>query len=186
MKRLSQWMLPGLLAFSLGANLWLAHRLRLTEETVLRAGRLSPGEIVPAIGAKLDSGRPVRLDWAAQTATLIYYFDPGCGWCSRNEAAFGALVDQIGAGVKVYSYTSELRGLAEFRQQTHHVGLVITDDREDLRRILGLHGTPQTLVIDAAGRVLRNWAGAYTGPVRTEIQEYFHVHLPELPDRPNA
>lgn len=184
--RLSEWILPGLLVCSLGGNLWLAQRLRSTEKSILKASRLTPGEFIPAIDARLDTGQPRRLDWSGSKITLIYYFDPGCGWCRRNGPAFRALVDQIGDGVIVYSYTPDLSGLEEFRHQTLHTPTVITDDREDLRRILRLRGTPQTLVIDTAGRVLKNWGGAYTGAIRTEIQEYFHVHLPVLADPPNG
>jgi hypothetical protein len=185
-RSLSQWILPGLLACSLGANLWLTHRLRSTEDDLVKASRLTPGEVIPALEARLESGEPRRLEWGGRKVTLIYYFDPGCGWCVRNGAAFEALAAQIGAEADVYSYTPDLRGLNEFRLRTHHSGTVITDDRADIRRVLRLHGTPQTLVIDHAGRVLKNWSGAYVGSTKAEIQNYFHVNIPELAERPNG
>jgi hypothetical protein len=45
-----------------------------------------------------------------------------------------------------------------------------------------LKGTPQTLLIDKEGRVLKNWQGAYIGLNHADIQKYFQVRLPECPN----
>lgn len=168
--------------FSLGANLWLSHRLRSAERAILKSSRLSPGELVPVFDAKLENGQTIHLGWEGRRKTLLYYFDPDCLWCMRNAEAFGTLIGQLGASIEVYSYTSSLRGVEEFKRQARHTAKVLTDDREDLRRLLRLRGTPQTLVIDANGRVLKNWEGVYRGSNRVEIQEYFHVRIAAVVD----
>ena len=45
---------------------------------------------------------------------------------------------------------------------------------------LGLTATPQTFVINTAGRVEHHWAGAYAGQNSLEIEKAFGLHLPEV------
>lgn len=41
-------------------------------------------------------------------------------------------------------------------------------------------GTPQTLVVSADGHVIKNWTGAYSGSLKTEIEGFFQIELPGL------
>jgi hypothetical protein len=43
-----------------------------------------------------------------------------------------------------------------------------------------LGGTPQTIVVDAEGRVIKTWMGAYQRTTRQEIETQLNVDLPEL------
>jgi len=43
-----------------------------------------------------------------------------------------------------------------------------------------LSATPTTLVFSPDGQILRSWRGAYAGQVRTEIQTYFGLALPDI------
>jgi len=45
---------------------------------------------------------------------------------------------------------------------------------------LGLGSTPQTIVISAEGRVLKNWKGAYGERVQPDVEAYFGIRLPGL------
>jgi hypothetical protein len=172
--------LPALLVASLCANVLLVQKLRTSEQRLLVSTRLTTGEVVPAITARLEDGSLKVLNWSGTTDTVFYYFDPGCSWCRRNGPAFAGLLAGLRPGIRVYSYTSSLSGLEAFRRGTHHAAVVITDDKIDVKRTLRLWGTPQTLVIDGTGRVVKNWEGAYSGTVRSEIQDYFHVTVPEI------
>ena len=51
--------------------------------------------------------------------------------------------------------------------------------RESVDR-LHLGATPQTLVVSADGTVLRNWLGAFTDEIGTEVESLFDVDLPGL------
>ncbi len=177
---LSEWILPTLLVASLGANLLLVQRLRSADKAIIESKHFVIGDTVPPINARLETGELRQLDWSTHKLTVIYYFDPGCGWCQRNAFAFASLVGQLGTDVAVYSYTPTLRGLTEFKRQAHHVAPVLTDNQEDIRKVLKLAGTPQTLLIDKGGRVVQNWDGAYTGVVRAAIQHYFHISIPDI------
>ena len=46
-----------------------------------------------------------------------------------------------------------------------------------------LGGTPDTLVVSSDGTLLRHWKGAYSGSNKQEIEEYFAITLPGLPEK---
>ena len=43
-----------------------------------------------------------------------------------------------------------------------------------------LGSTPQTIVISPEGKVLQNWAGAYVGDQKTQVEAFFRVSLPGI------
>src|SRR5712692_7588251 len=49
-----------------------------------------------------------------------------------------------------------------------------------------LGSTPQTIVISPEGRVLQNWAGAYVGEQKAQVEAFFHVSLPGLRKLPKG
>ena len=50
------------------------------------------------------------------------------------------------------------------------------------RREYGMGGTPQTIIISPASRVLQNWNGAYVNDQRKQIEAFFRVTLPGIDD----
>jgi hypothetical protein len=64
---------------------------------------------------------------------------------------------------------------------SHEYGIpVYTDLSNDFKTSYKLAGTPQTIVMSTDGKVIKSWTGAYSGPLKTEIEEYFNVTLPGL------
>src|SRR5712692_7532311 len=49
-----------------------------------------------------------------------------------------------------------------------------------------LGSTPQTIVISPQGKVLEDWAGAYVGDRKSQVEAFFHVTLPGLRELPKA
>jgi len=43
-----------------------------------------------------------------------------------------------------------------------------------------LGSTPQTIVISPEGKVLEDWAGAYVGNQKSQVEAFFHVSLPGI------
>ena len=182
-KRLSSLAIPTFLSLSLLGNVLLIKKVHSAEDRERTSKRLVPGDIVPSLDVKIN-GVPQILSWKRARLNVFYYFDPRCGWCKRNAAAFLTLAKHLGPDVSFYSYTASLEGLPAFVAQTRHPTEIATDDKEDLRRILRLTGTPQTLVVSSSGRLLKNWEGAYEGAVRSDVQEYFHIQLAPLLSSP--
>ena len=175
----AEWVLPGLLMCSLGVNVLLCHRLLSSQALVDHLTTLSVGETITPFDARLESGEIRHIGWGGKKLTLIYYFDPLCVWCQRNVEEFRALISHLDKQTEVYSSTANLVGLQEYKRVARHTAVVITDTQQDIRRMLRLNGTPQTIVVDASGRVVKNWEGVYTGSIRNDIENDFHVKLPE-------
>jgi len=71
-------------------------------------------------------------------------------------------------------------GLREY-VEGHHLNFpMYTRLTSRLLTLLGLGGTPQTIVISPEGLVLKNWKGAYAERVQTELEGYFQIRLPGL------
>ena len=133
------------------------------------------------LDARTSRGESVKVSYAkADKGTVLYHFSPGCGWCVRNAPNFKALRDQISARYQVVSYTETTAGLDKFVASTTDPGVVLTDGRTSIRRSLKLRGTPETIVLDRNGTVVRSWEGAYSGDRQKELEQFFGVHLPGL------
>ncbi|HXM45296.1 MAG TPA: redoxin family protein [Bryobacteraceae bacterium] len=171
--------LPWLLACSLLINVALAHRLNTARTDALNSKSLVAGDSVPDIRGRSAAGALVDVRFAnAAKPTIVYYFDPHCPWCKRNAANFNALASAVHSKYSVLAYTAVILNLNEYRTQTNLSVPVITDDATDIRRILKLHGTPQTMVVGVDGKVVKNWEGAYSGATLTDLEKYFNVRLP--------
>ena len=48
----------------------------------------------------------------------------------------------------------------------------------------GQGGTPQTLLLDPQGKILKNWRGAYQGSLRKEVERVLALSLPGLDELP--
>jgi peroxiredoxin len=160
-------------------NIALAHRLNTARNDALNLMNLVAGDSVPDIRGRSAAGELIDIRFAnGARPTILYYFDPHCPWCKRNAANFNALVSAVQSRYNVLAYTAVLLNLNEYRTQTGLSVPVITDDATDIRRLLKLHGTPQTMVVGSDGKVVKNWEGAYSGATLTDIEKYFSVSLP--------
>jgi len=168
-----------LFGFSLALNVQLGWKLRAGGAA--RAGgsaaALSAGALIGPVTAKTLDGQPVTLNFGEDSrATVLYVFSPQCGWCDRNLANINTLARS--PSYRVVGLSLVDRSLEKYLG-THRLDFpVYADAPARVVSALGLGSTPQTLVISPSGKLLKNWVGAYTASLETEINAYFGVKLP--------
>lgn len=166
---------------SLALNVWLVHDNVKLRSSIDRARGLSIGERVVPLDVRDSEGRKWHISYnAAPKGLIFYYFSPNCRWCLRNSANLNALVKAVGNRYEVISYSDDLRGLSTYVAMASHHVRVATDDTVNIRELLKLSGTPQTIEFDPGGVVVSNWHGAYVGRTRDEVERHFGVKLPGL------
>jgi hypothetical protein len=60
---------------------------------------------------------------------------------------------------------------------------IVTDVPPDVLGDYRFRGTPHTLVVDARGRAVESWIGAYRGRTATGVEAFFGARLPGLAAR---
>ncbi len=110
--------------------------------------------------------------------TLIYYIDPQCRWCRANATNFDILANALAQRVRVVILSTSTEKMDQFLADTHPPdNSVLIVKSPEIIRVLGLTATPQTFLVNSAGRVEHHWVGAYDHQNRTEIEKLFNVHL---------
>lgn len=166
---------------SLLLNVWLVHNNVQLRSSIDQAKGLQIGERIAPFDVRDTEGRKVHISFnAAPKGLIFYYFSPNCQWCMRNSANLNALVKAVSGRYQIISYSDDLRGLSTYATITSHHVRVVTDDTVNIRRLLKLSGTPQTIEFDPNGVVVSNWAGAYAGQTLNDVERHFGVKLPGL------
>lgn len=142
---------------------------------------LRPGEAVLPIDARALDGRLARIDpKGALMPTVLYVWDPNCGWCLRNQASVLALARQTRGRYQLILVSLSRLKPAESSWLEEYAGLVYHAPTEATKRAYSLGGVPQTIVISQAGTVQKLWRGAYVEEVRREVENYFGIRLPGI------
>ncbi len=178
------------LVASIALNVLLAHRVRsLTFARSARMAefRLNVGATVPPIAAKRLDGQQDTISYEnTREPTVLYVFTPACSWCARNIDNFKKLVLKERGQFRIVGISLSQERLSEYVEKNGlnipiYVGL-----SEETKRAYKLGSTPQTIVISPEGKVLQDWAGAYVGDQKSQVEAFFHVSLPGLRDLPKA
>ncbi len=185
--RARYWGLVLVVAASGGLNVALARRVReygsLLSSQPVHQPPLSKGALVPPIVATGLDGQLDTITYAARRddrLTVLYVFTPPCGWCARNMENFKTLLKAKGQEARFVGLSLSPDSLAAY-VHAHELTLpVLTKLSAATITAYRLGGTPQTLVISPQGRVVENWAGAWTKKTQTEVETFFHVTLPGL------
>ncbi len=183
MSRLSQTAATILLAGSVCVNvllMWRVQSLRNRVEYLTQDRLLAVNSSVSAISARDLDGKPFVLDYSKNAKpTLLYIFSPTCGWCRRNLRNLGELLRTTSEKYTAVGVSLTRDGLGEYVAANSLPMQVIADIPPSTVMDYRLGGTPQTIVVSREGRVLKNWRGAYGGPVKAEVESFFGVHLPD-------
>lgn len=183
--RWTELLLGGLLLASLATNYFLSREVRQLRGAVFalkNEGRLAAGAQVPIIEGLDPEGNLITIDYAANSRpTLLYVFSPGCTWCARNQESFSTLVNAIQDQNSIFGISLTPKGVKEYVQTHGYSFPTIANLPPQTAETYRFGGTPQTLLISPRGRVLKNWMGAYTDRVKTDLESYFGVDLPEVP-----
>jgi peroxiredoxin len=171
------------LLLSVGLNILLARKVRL-----LVAGSpprvseplLKEGSIVQPITAKRLGGQMEAISYGGrELPTVLYVFTPQCSWCARNLDNFKALIQKSNHGYRLLGLSLTEDGLAHYVAK-NNLAIPVYFASKDVQKAYQLGVTPQTLVISPEGRVLKDWAGAYAGQQKSQIEDFFGVKLPGL------
>jgi peroxiredoxin len=141
------------------------------------------GTILPPIMAKrLDGQQDVISYQGTSQPTVLYVFTPPCLWCARNMESFKALLEREKAQYRFIGISLSEQGLAENVAKNDLKLPVYSSVSPETLKTYKLGSTPQTIVISRTGKVLQNWAGAYVGEQKSQVEGFFHVSLPGLRD----
>ncbi len=179
-----------LLLASVSLNVVLARRVRsFTQLQSNRAAErlLKVGTAVPPIAAKRLDGQPGVISYqGAEEPTVLYIFTPPCTWCSRNMDNLKTLLDKERGQYRFIGLSLSEQTLAEYVAKNDLQLPVYSGLSPETLKTYKLGSTPQTIVISPEGKVLEDWAGAYVGDEKSQIEAFFHVSLPGLRELPKA
>jgi hypothetical protein len=167
-----------LLVVSISLNVVQSHRLRA-------AGRgvevdLRTGTAVPLVDGTSVTGESRQIRYGAGTLpTIVYFFNPRCGWCERNWDSLATLERATRGRYRLIAVTTAKPD--DYRAWAAKLPVeTMWRISEASRQAYRFSGTPHTLVVSPEGRVVTSWVGAYTGAAKTRVERFFRVSLPEL------
>jgi peroxiredoxin len=177
------------LCLSVALNVLLAHKVRdLRDSRRQMVDRLlKVGTIVPSITAKRVDGQEEVISYeGTNEPTVLYIFTPSCVWCARNIDNFKTLVAREGGLYHFVGLSLSEQALAEYVAQNDLNLSVYSGLSPEALKTYKLGSTPQTIVISPEGKVLQDWAGAYVGDQKSQVEGFFHVSLPGLRPAPST
>lgn len=169
-----------LLVVSLGLNVYLGVR-------VFRAGPqrnqppigLEAGTRLPPITARTTDNNSYTLSYGTDPRpTVLYTFSDTCKWCDLNSDNWDELVSRKKEEFRFVALSVAPAGSSTKSMFSDVITLI--DLRPETRQAYRLGPTPTTTVVSSDGRVLKTWAGAYSGSIQNEIERYFSIKLPGL------
>jgi len=178
-----------LLSVSSLANIGLSRKVISLESTIQylkNEHRLQINASVPPLVGKGLDGKPATLVYNdTRLPTMLYVFSPSCVWCARNRANFDAVRNAAAGRYRIVGVSTVKAGLSDYVAKEHLSFPVLTDISAESNSKYMFGGTPQTIIISPAGRVLHTWIGAYNGTLRDDIEKLMAIRLPGLLDLPH-
>jgi hypothetical protein len=176
-----------LLAGSSVLNILLAgktRQLRGAIATMKAEAGLKVGSHMPAlVGEDLTGSKATIRFEESDRPTLLYVFTPACTWCKRNEQNLNSLLSQSSGRFRPVALSLSPLGLEDYVKKNLANVPVYTNLEPKTTDVYRFGGTPETLLIDRDGTLLKVWKGAYSGDTLKEVEEYFNVKLPGLTER---
>ena len=143
--------------------------------------QIAIGDQIPEVLGTSPDGAPVSIRFVdSLRPTVIYVLSPNCIWCQRNLANIQHLSSEKGAEYRFVGLSLTEDGWDQHVRDANYSGIeVYVADRASVDELrLGI--TPQTLVLDRDGTVVRNWLGAFSDDTGADVASYFGVDLPGL------
>jgi peroxiredoxin len=179
----AQALLTLTLAGSVTLNVALAHKLRRFNHVFSPTSidSLQTGITVPAFEAIDLEGRTQMITYnRVSKPTVLYVFTPSCSWCARNMDNFKTLIDKESSEYRFIGISLADQGLADYVRKNELNLPIYSGLSAETLKAYRLGSTPQTIVISPEGKVLQDWAGAYVGDQRTQIEAFFRAKLPGI------
>jgi putative oxidoreductase len=143
---------------------------------------LKPGELLPPFLASDLSGRHVTIGYGPSTGeTVIFLFSTGCTACKRNLSNWEQIGRQAAEmGARLLAVSLDAPDATANYAVEHRLAypVLVTSDSMFVRYYRPFL-TPQTLLIDAHGRVQKVWLGLLEGQ---DVEDVLgHLRPPERP-----
>jgi len=175
--------------FFLGAALLLINVLLIQQNEKLkvlarkpdRALEVKPGTALPALeGLDYNGERHIFGYGQDSRKTVLFVLSPRCGACEENMPNWEAIMkglDQRSFRLAGVSLQSE--GFKEYASR-HGINQVpiLTKIDPKYRVSYNLALTPQTILIDADGKVEKVWTGLLRGEDKQNVEMSLNVRLP--------
>lgn len=177
------------LVVSVALNVGLAYRVRsLTgaREARITEYKLKIGTSVPPITAKRPDGQLELISYGSTSEpTVLYIFTPSCVWCARNIDNLKTLLDKERGQYRFIGLSLSEESLGEYVAKNDLKLPIYSGLSNEAKQDYKLSGTPQTIVVSPEAKVLQNWAGAYVGDQKSQVEAFFRVSLPGLTPLPS-
>jgi len=148
---------------------------------------INVGTTVPVLIAKRLDGQEETISYqSTNQLTVLYVFTPACRWCVRNMDNFKTLLKEESGSYRFIGVSLSEKDLADYVGKNDLKLPVYSGLSPETLEAYKLGLTPQTIVISPEGKVLQDWAGAYTGDQQSRVEAFFHVSLPGLRELPEA
>lgn len=179
-RALSAAILGCALFVSAGLNVALGVRVAQQRQTIEsgqgKAVQRHLGRPFAPFEARDIDGDSVRIDF--DRPTVLYFFQPGCGWCDRNYEAVLALYEQKAGTHRFLGVALAETGLSDLLSRKPLPFDVVSGLPPELLESYELGGTPRTIVTDSDGRIVANYFGAYFGATLKALEHQLDVRLP--------
>jgi len=139
------------------------------------------GTAVPALEGKDLNGNTFTISYGAdRRKTVLLSFSPQCGICDMNMPNWEAIIKGVDKNAfRVAAVSLVTEGTKEYIAR-HNFGdtPLMAEIKAEGRSAYKFHSTPQTVLIDASGKVEKVWTGLVRGEMRKEIEQALGVKLP--------
>jgi hypothetical protein len=176
MTKIADPFLLALLAVSLAGNVYQYRRPPATASAAAPVSVVGT-PVVSVRGHAID-GKPVSR--SMDSPTILYAFSPDCVWCDRNLDNVRALTRQLKGRYTFVALALKDDGLTAYLKAHDLDWDVVRRIETDDLKLLGIVGTPQTIVIGNGGIVEHAWSGAWGPEDERRIESALGVELPEI------
>lgn len=166
------------LSVSMGINIGLSQVIRTFPPVATWPTHLTGGVALKALSASSVDGQPVRLNFERQDgrSSILYVLAPQCPWCEKNFSNVAALARTVKDDYVVIGIVTSTDGLGQYLRKHAPPYPIYVVQAQDASTY-GFGATPETIVVDRFGIVLRTWRGAYSGTRGQEIERYFGMRF---------
>lgn len=147
-------------------------KAQLTKHT--SSPELTTGTQLPSLRGRGVDGKEMQVSFGKDPRkSVLLVFAPECQFCERNMSVWKQILDNINkSSFRVTAVSLSSQNLTNYIA-AHQLNAipVLTDVNLQDRESYKLASVPQTIFIDANGRVEKVWTGLLQGEVLNEVQK---------------
>jgi peroxiredoxin len=155
------------------------HELKAYANRGTRSLALKEGTAVPSIvGEDLSGNRVLEAYTEDSRQTLLLVFSPSCHVCSENMPNWEKLSRQLDLSrFRLVAMSLKQEGTKEYvANYDLRNGLILSMVDAKTRAAYELALTPQTILIDATGKVEKVWTGVLDGATKKDVEGVLNVN----------